>query len=76
MICRLLHIILHYFLVSNYSWMLCEGFYLHTILVSAFTNEQKLVKWLVGFGWFFPGIIMIVYSILRMISDDPTDTTQ
>ncbi|TMW41989.1 hypothetical protein DOY81_012932, partial [Sarcophaga bullata] len=46
--CVALHVILHYFLLTNYSWMLCEGFYLHTVLVSAFISEKKLVKWLIA----------------------------
>ncbi|XP_046689223.1 calcitonin receptor-like [Homalodisca vitripennis] len=39
--CQLLHVVLHYFLLTNYSWMLAEGFYLHTLLVSAFISEER-----------------------------------
>ncbi|XP_043593236.1 calcitonin receptor-like isoform X9 [Bombus pyrosoma] len=74
--CRLLHIILHYFLLTNYAWMLCEGFYLHTLLVSAFTSEHKLVKWLMGLGWPVPAVIVTIYASLRATSDDPADTGQ
>ncbi|KAK9306721.1 hypothetical protein QLX08_002638 [Tetragonisca angustula] len=74
--CRLLHIILHYFLLTNYAWMLCEGFYLHTLLVSAFTSEHKLVKWLMGLGWPVPAVIVTIYASLRVASDDPADTGQ
>ncbi|KOC60173.1 Calcitonin receptor [Habropoda laboriosa] len=74
--CRLLHIILHYFLLTNYAWMLCEGFYLHTLLVSAFTSEHKLVKWLMGLGWPVPAVIVTIYASLRATSDDPSDTEQ
>ncbi|XP_020710326.2 calcitonin gene-related peptide type 1 receptor-like isoform X2 [Athalia rosae] len=74
--CRLLHVILHYFLLTNYAWMLCEGFYLHTLLVSAFTSEHKLVKWLMALGWPTPAIIVTIYAILRGTSDDPNDTLQ
>ncbi|XP_076474060.1 diuretic hormone 31 Receptor isoform X1 [Bombus vancouverensis nearcticus] len=74
--CRLLHIILHYFLLTNYAWMLCEGFYLHTLLVSAFTSEHKLVKWLMGLGWPVPAVIVMIYASLRATSDDPADTGQ
>ncbi|KAK1125963.1 hypothetical protein K0M31_005496 [Melipona bicolor] len=74
--CRLLHTILHYFLLTNYAWMLCEGFYLHTLLVSAFTSEHKLVKWLMGLGWPVPAVIVTIYASLRVTSDDPADTGQ
>uniref|UniRef100_A0A1B0GC90 Calcitonin receptor n=1 Tax=Glossina morsitans morsitans TaxID=37546 RepID=A0A1B0GC90_GLOMM len=56
--CIALHIVLHYFLLTNYSWMLCEGFYLHTVLVAAFISEKKLVKWLIAFGWGTPAILL------------------
>nr|XP_033334713.1 calcitonin gene-related peptide type 1 receptor-like isoform X11 [Megalopta genalis]XP_033334714.1 calcitonin gene-related peptide type 1 receptor-like isoform X11 [Megalopta genalis]XP_033334715.1 calcitonin gene-related peptide type 1 receptor-like isoform X11 [Megalopta genalis] len=74
--CRLLHTVLHYFLVTNYAWMLCEGFYLHTLLVSAFTSEHKLVKWLMGLGWSVPAVIITIYACLRFFSNDPADTEQ
>ncbi|KAM7345731.1 diuretic hormone 31 Receptor isoform 2-T9 [Cochliomyia hominivorax] len=64
-ICVALHVILHYFLLSNYSWMLCEGFYLHTVLVSAFISEKKLVKWLIAFGWGLPAVVIFVYGLAR-----------
>ncbi|XP_012282476.1 calcitonin gene-related peptide type 1 receptor isoform X2 [Orussus abietinus] len=74
--CRLLHVILHYFLLTNYAWMLCEGFYLHTLLVSAFASEHKLVKLLMALGWPTPAIFVTIYAILRLTSDDPADTLQ
>ncbi|KAF7990226.1 hypothetical protein HCN44_000031 [Aphidius gifuensis] len=74
--CRSLHVILQYFLLTNYAWMLCEGFYLHTILVNAFTSEHKLVKWLMALGWPTPAIIVTIYTILRATSDDPKDLSQ
>lgn len=74
--CRVLHVLLHYFLLTNYAWMLCEGFYLHTLLVSAFTSEHKLVNWLMGLGWPVPAIIVTLYTALRASSDDPADTEQ
>ncbi|EZA57760.1 Calcitonin gene-related peptide type 1 receptor [Ooceraea biroi] len=74
--CHVLHVLLHYFLLTNYAWMLCEGFYLHTLLVSAFTSEHKLVNWLMGLGWPVPAVIVTLYTALRAASDDPADTEQ
>uniref|UniRef100_A0A336MGY9 CSON015149 protein n=1 Tax=Culicoides sonorensis TaxID=179676 RepID=A0A336MGY9_CULSO len=74
--CRLLHIILHYFLLTNYSWMLCEGFYLHTVLVSAFISEKKLVKWLIVTGWAMPAVMINIYAILRHFCGNVEDTIQ
>ncbi|XP_031638128.1 calcitonin gene-related peptide type 1 receptor isoform X1 [Contarinia nasturtii] len=63
--CVILHLVLHYFMLSNYAWMLCEGFYLHTVLVSAFISEHRLVRWLMAFGWIAPVFILLSYGLSR-----------
>ncbi|XP_025156970.1 pituitary adenylate cyclase-activating polypeptide type I receptor-like isoform X2 [Harpegnathos saltator] len=75
-ICRVLYVLFHYFLLTNYAWMFCEGFYLRTLLVNAFTNEHKLVNWLMGLGWSMPTVIVTLYTALRASSNDPADTEQ
>uniref|UniRef100_A0A1L8DJU9 Putative adenylate cyclase-coupled calcitonin receptor n=1 Tax=Nyssomyia neivai TaxID=330878 RepID=A0A1L8DJU9_9DIPT len=74
--CAVLHLVLHYFLLTNYAWMLCEGFYLHTVLVAAFVSEKKLVKWLIWLGWGAPAIVIVQYGLLRGLHGDETDTMQ
>ncbi|EAT38031.2 AAEL010043-PA, partial [Aedes aegypti] len=74
--CITLHLVLHYFLITNYAWMLCEGFYLHTVLVSAFVSEKKLVNWLVVLGWTTPGIVIMAYGFLRGYAGTPEDTIE
>ncbi|XP_044733701.1 calcitonin gene-related peptide type 1 receptor-like [Chrysoperla carnea] len=63
--CQILHVVLHYFLLTNYTWMLCEGFYLHTVLISAFVSEGRLLKWLIALGWGMPFVAIVVYTIAR-----------
>ncbi|XP_025157007.1 calcitonin receptor-like isoform X3 [Harpegnathos saltator] len=75
-ICRVLYVLFHYFLLTNYAWMFCEGFYLRTLLVNAFTNEHKLVNWLMGLGWSMATVIVTLYTALRASSNDPADTEQ
>ncbi|XP_023706761.1 calcitonin gene-related peptide type 1 receptor isoform X2 [Cryptotermes secundus] len=74
--CKVLHVILHYFLLTNYAWMLCEGFYLHTLLVAAFISESRLVKWLYGLGWAMPLAPTIIYTSLRASNHDANDTKE
>lgn len=74
--CRVLHTVLHYFLMTNYSWMLCEGFYLHTVLVHAFIAESKLVKWLMALGWSVPVVITLVYGLCRGLAGEGPEITQ
>lgn len=45
--------------------MLCEGFYLHTVLVSAFISEKKLVRWLSLLGWITPAFVLLIYALLK-----------
>lgn len=56
--------------------MLCEGFYLHTVLVSAFISEQKLVKWLIGFGWSSPAIVILIYGLSRGLAGNREETNE
>uniref|UniRef100_A0A182UP12 G-protein coupled receptors family 2 profile 2 domain-containing protein n=1 Tax=Anopheles merus TaxID=30066 RepID=A0A182UP12_ANOME len=74
--CITLHLVLHYFLLTNYSWMLCEGFYLHTVLVSAFVSEKKLLKWLLALGWGSPAFFIVLYGFLRGYASPPNDTIE
>ena len=63
--CQALHVVTHYFLLSNYCWMLAEGLYLHTVLVNAFGAEERLVKWLYLLGWALPVPIITLYAVWR-----------
>ena len=64
--CQVLHVFVQYFLVANYFWMFCEGFYLHTLLVLAFfRSETHLLKGFYVFGWIGPIFPMIFYVYLR-----------
>jgi calcitonin receptor-like len=63
--CRILHVILFTFLISNYSWMLCEGIYLHTVLVSAFVSERTLLRCMLALGWGIPLLTTCIYAPAR-----------
>lgn len=56
--------------------MLCEGFYLHTVLVSAFVSEKQLVRLLILLGWCAPLIVIIIYGFLRHYYGGIADTMQ
>ncbi|XP_037135459.1 calcitonin gene-related peptide type 1 receptor isoform X1 [Syngnathus acus] len=65
MSCKVLAVLTQYTLTSNYFWMLCEGIYLHTlIIVAVFVGEQKLF-WYYVLGWGFPIIPAITYAVAR-----------
>nr|CAI5842582.1 unnamed protein product [Callosobruchus analis] len=63
--CIALHTILYTCLLSTYSWMLCEGFYLHTVLVWAFVSQRHLLVAVTVIGWGLPLITTAIYAPVR-----------
>lgn len=63
--CKMLTVLNQYTSTSNYFWMLCEGIYLHTlIIVAVFVGEQQLF-WYYVLGWGFPVVPAITYAMAR-----------
>ncbi|XP_013867459.1 calcitonin gene-related peptide type 1 receptor isoform X2 [Austrofundulus limnaeus] len=63
--CKLLAFIQMYIMSCNYFWMLCEGIYLHTLIVVAVFAEKQHLIWYYLLGWGFPLVPAIIYSIAR-----------
>ncbi|XP_026189224.1 calcitonin gene-related peptide type 1 receptor [Mastacembelus armatus] len=65
--CKLLSVLVQYTSTSTYFWMLCEGIYLHTlIIVAVFVGEQQLF-WYYTLGWGFPIVPAITYAVARAL---------
>ncbi|XP_040911721.1 calcitonin gene-related peptide type 1 receptor [Toxotes jaculatrix] len=65
--CKVLAVLTQYTSTSNYFWMLCEGIYLHTlIIVAVFVGEQQLF-WYYVLGWGFPIIPAFTYAVARVL---------
>lgn len=69
--CRLLNAVLQYALLTNYTWMLCEGLYLHTVLVSAFVSERRLLRGLLAAGWLLPLPSAVAHAVRRAVAREP-----
>ncbi|KAL1249224.1 hypothetical protein QQF64_020229, partial [Cirrhinus molitorella] len=68
--CKLLASVMHYTYCSSYFWMLCEGIYLHTlIIVAVFVGEQQL-GWYYVLGWGFPVIPAVLHTVARLLFHD------
>ncbi|KAM9766536.1 calcitonin gene-related peptide type 1 receptor isoform 2-T2 [Menidia menidia] len=63
--CKLLAFIQMYIMSCNYFWMLCEGIYLHTLIVVAVFAEKQHLMWYYLLGWGFPLVPAVIYSIAR-----------
>lgn len=72
--CKLLHVLVQYFLVATYFWMFCEGLYLHTLLVVTFLTESKVMPFLHTIGWGIPALLVSTYAVLRTAT--PGETLQ
>ncbi|XP_036783644.2 glucagon-like peptide 2 receptor [Manis pentadactyla] len=63
--CRSAQVLLHYFVGANYSWLLVEGLYLHTLLEPTVLSERRLWPRYLLVGWVFPLLFVIPWSIAR-----------
>lgn len=50
-VCKLLMLVHMYLMSCNYFWMLCEGIYLHTLIVVAVFAEKQHLLWYYLLGW-------------------------
>uniref|UniRef100_A0A452UTX2 Glucagon-like peptide 2 receptor n=1 Tax=Ursus maritimus TaxID=29073 RepID=A0A452UTX2_URSMA len=63
--CRSAQVLLHYFVGANYSWLLVEGLYLHTLLEPTVLSERRLWPRYMLVGWAFPLLFVAPWSIAR-----------
>ncbi|XP_071157715.1 calcitonin gene-related peptide type 1 receptor-like [Mytilus edulis] len=70
--CILLNMTEHYFRSTTYYWMLCEGFYLHRLLLNAFVPPKRLIGYYIT-GWGMPLITALIYTVLRISLFDNSD---
>ncbi|XP_063067591.1 calcitonin gene-related peptide type 1 receptor [Engraulis encrasicolus] len=63
--CKLSQFLHLYLLGCNYFWMLCEGIYLHTLIVVAVFAEKQQLTWYYLLGWGFPLIPASIHAIAR-----------
>ncbi|RUS79776.1 hypothetical protein EGW08_012460, partial [Elysia chlorotica] len=68
--CKVVHMLTQYVTVSNYFWMFCEGFFLHTVVVLAFAKQKKLLIACYVIGWGFPVPFTIAYLVARLVDTE------
>ncbi|XP_063790197.1 calcitonin gene-related peptide type 1 receptor [Pseudophryne corroboree] len=67
MSCKLFQFIHYYLIGCNYFWMLCEGIYLHTLIVVAVFAEKQHLIWYYLLGWGFPLIPALINAVARTL---------
>ncbi|XP_015214520.1 calcitonin gene-related peptide type 1 receptor [Lepisosteus oculatus] len=63
--CKVCQFIQLYLFGCNYFWMLCEGIYLHTLIVVAVFAEKQHLMWYYLLGWGFPLIPASIHAVAR-----------
>eukprot|EP00094_Tigriopus_californicus_P014063 TCALIF_13619-PA protein Name:"Similar to VIPR1 Vasoactive intestinal polypeptide receptor (Meleagris gallopavo)" AED:0.12 eAED:0.15 QI:73/0.75/0.6/1/0.5/0.2/5/0/230 len=51
--------------------MLCEGLYLFVVLIVTFISESRVLIGLCTLGWVCPGVLILLYVLLRTLSSEP-----
>ncbi|XP_062589322.1 calcitonin gene-related peptide type 1 receptor-like isoform X1 [Saccostrea cucullata] len=70
--CQALHVVTQYAIVCNFAWMFCEGLYLHTVMMSAFTSGKSVIIACLVIGWGVPVPLTIIYAAIRTSLNDNT----
>ncbi|XP_072259368.1 glucagon-like peptide 2 receptor [Pyxicephalus adspersus] len=64
--CRLVYISMHYFVGANFMWLLVEGIYLHTTIVSMLMSERRMLLRYIALGWMCPLLFVVPWVIVRL----------
>ncbi|XP_042565603.1 vasoactive intestinal polypeptide receptor 2-like [Clupea harengus] len=65
--CKASLVVFHYFIMANFSWLLVEGLYLHTLLM--LMSRTHLTHYLL-IGWGVPAVFVCAWTFTRAYLED------
>ncbi|XP_030652377.1 gastric inhibitory polypeptide receptor isoform X1 [Nomascus leucogenys] len=68
--CRTAQIVTQYCVGANYTWLLVEGVYLHSLLVLVGGSEEGHFRYYLLLGWGAPALFVIPWVIVRYLYEN------
>ncbi|XP_036284771.1 vasoactive intestinal polypeptide receptor 2 [Pipistrellus kuhlii] len=67
--CKLSLVFFQYCIMANFSWLLAEGLYLHSLLAASFSRDRSLQTYLL-IGWGIPAGCTAAWAVARLCLED------
>ncbi|KAK2523955.1 Ghrhr [Columba livia] len=68
--CKISVVFCHYFMMTNFMWLLVEALYLNCLLLSSLSHGRRYFWWLVLFGWGFPTLFTLIWILAKFYFED------
>ncbi|KFZ50534.1 Growth hormone-releasing hormone receptor, partial [Antrostomus carolinensis] len=68
--CKISVVFCHYFMMTNFMWLLVEALYLNCLLLSSLSHGRRYFWWLVLFGWGFPTLFTFIWILAKFYFED------
>ncbi|XP_035174598.1 growth hormone-releasing hormone receptor isoform X2 [Oxyura jamaicensis] len=68
--CKISVVFCHYFMMTNFMWLLVEALYLNCLLLSSLSHGKRYFWWLVLFGWGFPTLFTLIWILAKFYFED------
>jgi len=65
--CKIVVSLYHFFVATNYFWILVEGVYLHCLIFVTFFAEKKYMLRFVLIGWGLPLLFVVPWSLVNEV---------